>query len=130
MPIKFLMHESGQYFTPKFEGLISDAELVPSYEKFYNSYAKSAFFCPELHELCDLTDADLSQLTNYGLKALADWAEEFYKMYGITEKKTAILLPPEAPGVPALFYEFWTEASPEYVKVFRNRNEAIKWLTE
>ncbi|MCP3899059.1 MAG: hypothetical protein GY707_04915 [Desulfobacteraceae bacterium] len=130
MSIKFLIHESGQYFTPKFEDLISDAELVSSYEKFYDSYEKSASFCPGLHELCDLTGADLSQLTSYGLKALSDWAEEFYKMHGVTEKRTAILLSPEAQSVSAVFYEFWTEASPEYVKIFRNQTEAIKWLTE
>ncbi len=130
MPITFLKHEHKQYFIAKWESIIYDSELITSYEKFYTDFEKSGDWEPETPELVDIIDADLSQVTQTGLKKLAQWGEALHRGQGISEKKTAILLPPEAPSVPALFYEFWTEASPEHVRLFRTRSEAINWLIE
>ena len=130
MPIKFLKHEHRQYFTAKWESIIYDFELVSSCEKFYADFEKSGDWDPEIPELVDIIGADLSQVTQTGIKNLAQWSEALHRGHGISEKKTAIVLPPEGLSVPALFYEFWTEASPELVRLFRTRSKAIGWLTE
>ncbi len=74
---------------------------------------------PGLLELAYFKGADLSQVTNYQI--LLD---------GISEKKNAVLLCTEHPSLPVFFYELCADSSPENVKVFRNQDEAIDWLTE
>ncbi len=92
MPIKFLKHESGQCYTAKWESIIYDSELIPSYEKFYADFEKSDDWYPELPELVDIIDTDLSHVTQTGQKKLAQWGEALHRRHGILKKKTAILL--------------------------------------
>lgn len=130
MPIKFSKHESNKYYTAKWESIIYDSELIPAYEHFYNLLENSSDWTPELPELVDIVEADLSFVSQKALKELAEWGEALHKGHGIPEKKTAILLLKNNSNVPALFYELWTTDSPELVKLFSNRKKAITWLTE
>ncbi len=130
MPIKFLKHESRQYYTAKWDGIIYDSEPIPSYEKFYTDFEKSNDWNPELPELVNLIDADLSYISQAGLKKLADWGEALHRRHKILEKKTAILLLPKDSSVPALFYELLSNNSPEHIRIFRKRDEAIDWLIQ
>jgi hypothetical protein len=130
MPIKFLDQESKQYHTTKWEGVIYDDELIPSYERFFANFENSGNQDSKLIELVDLIDADFFHVTQTGLKEMAQWGQAFHMQHNIPEKKTAVLLPQEGESVVALFYKLWVAEFPEHVKIFRHRDKAIDWLTK
>jgi hypothetical protein len=131
MPINFFNQEHSNYYNTKYEGKIYDDELVPSYERFYANLEKSENRGLELHELADLTNADLSYLTQMGVKEIAQWKTALYTQNKISEKKIAIIIHQDASNLAVpLFYEEWIAESPELIKFFSNKDEAIDWLAK
>ncbi len=126
MPITITLHESKQYIIAKYEGKVTDAELIPAYADFLAQDAAYA----SLPELSDISSADLSGVSHRGLTELAKWSEQFFLDHGVKASKTAMYNPPGANyKSQAVIYEAWTVGSPENCKTFANREEAIRWLT-
>lgn len=124
MPITITIHESGQYCISKYEGKITDEELIPAYFAFYanNDVAVG------LPELADLSLADYSRLSHIGLLGLAYWSDRLLQKRGISAKKTAIYLSAGRDTTNALIYEVWKKGSPEIVRIFEDKDEAVRWL--
>ena len=126
MPITVTIHESKQFIIAKYEGKVTDAELIPAYANFFAQHACYA----ALPELSDISSADLSGVSHRGLTELATWTAQFFNDHGIKSSKTAMYNPPgENYKSQAVIYEAWTVGSPENCRTFASREEAIRWLT-
>jgi len=122
MPIRFKVDESGRYFVSHYEGSIEDAELVPSYSAFFSRPE----YLPGLHELADFSGADLSGVTIIGIRMFASWARAFYKKHGLQNVKLAAYFP-RGGNVEAIIYDVWSIDSAEHLRLFKDRDEAIRW---
>jgi hypothetical protein len=118
MPIIFsINHESG-YSISKFEGRISDEELLKAYEDFY----MGEYWRPNQNELVDLSNA--------GMRCLSKFAESVFKAHNILSVKTALYAPKDLLFGLSRIYEVISNGSPENVKVFRDILEAKIWLKQ
>jgi len=126
MPITITIHESGQYYVSKYEGEITDEELIPSYDAFY-TYNDVGVGFPEL---ADVSSSDASRVSRKGILKLAHWKKELHKKRGESSKKTAIYAPKSYGRANAVIYEAWTEGSSELVRLFEDKDEAVRWLME
>ena len=77
-----------------------------------------------MHELADFTEADLSGLTRTSIANLAQWMEAFYKKRCLGIVKLVACFPIHG-NVETIIYSVWQEGSPEHLRVFRNKDEAI-----
>jgi hypothetical protein len=126
MPIIFsINHESG-YSISKFEGRISDEELLKAYEDFY----MGEYWRPNQNELVDLSNADLTEITTEGMRCLSKFAESVFKAHNILSVKTALYAPKDLLFGLSRIYEVISNGSPENVKVFRDILEAKIWLKQ
>jgi hypothetical protein len=126
MSIVISMHESGQYLVARFSGRISDGELRPAYESFYNSHDVPTNF----PELCDLSKADMDGLTHRGLIAFAEWVQELLRLRGDTARKTAYFLPGLSGRSKVIIYETLMHESPEITRTFSKLDDAVRWLVD
>jgi len=126
MAIKFEVHESCPYFISYWEGAITNSELIPSYSSFF----ESSDWNPGLHELADLTKVDMSQVTTGGMIDLANWTEDFYREKEVRCVKAAVLISQGRGESRPLIYQAWAVQSPEQIRIFQDRAEAVGWLTE
>ncbi len=105
---------------------MDDAQLFEFYGEFLNK--------PELKplkpEFVDLSEADMTRVTTNGLVELSRMMKDNYLQLGVDLVKTAVYSPDDMPFGLARMYEAWSESSPELVRVFRNRQQAIEWLCE
>ncbi len=85
---------------------------------------------PTMLELVDLTDADLSRVTADGLADLAEAVSAEFEKAGISVSKTAVYSSVDLPFGLARQYEAYTFESPETVQVFRDRDAALRWLSD
>ena len=126
MPLHFSSQPEKPYFVTRFVGLIEDAQLFEYYGDVYSR--------PELQpmkaEFVDLSEADMTQVTTHGLEALAKSIAETFSNLGIESIKSAIYSSSDLPFGLGRVYQAWSDSSPELVKVFRDREEAIDWLCE
>ena len=125
MPIQFTVNEKENYFTAKWDGLLSDTELIPSYEYFFNSKDWHS----GLNELADLSTVDFSEISCDAIVLLSRYAKTFYISHDITVVKTATYCIEEAGKGFAKIYDIWTKDSPEYFRIFNDKQKAIFWLT-
>ena len=126
MPLHFSPEPEQPYFVTRFVGQIDDSQLFEYYGRVYSH--------PELQptkaEFVDLSDADMRQVTTRGLEALAKDIEKIFSKLGIESIKTAVYSPSDMPFGLGRVYQAWADSSPELVRVFRDRREAIDWLCE
>lgn len=120
------MHESGQYLVARFSGHVSDGELRPAYEGFYNSHDVPTNF----PELCDLSRANMDGLTHRGLISFAEWVQELLRVRGETARKTAYFLPGFPGRSKVIIYETLMHESPEITRTFSRLDEAVRWLID
>jgi hypothetical protein len=126
VPISLSIHESGEYIVAKFRGKVTDSELRPAYEDFYKSHDVPNNF----PELCDLSTADLSGLTQPGLTTFATWVQELFLRRGETARKTAYFLPGHLGRTKVIIYETLMVESPEITRTFSNLDAAVRWLAD
>ena len=85
---------------------------------------------PAMYELVDLSEADLNSITGHGLAGLADAVAGIFEDAGVSTSRTAVYSLRDMPFGLARIYEAYTHESPESVQVFRDRNEALRWLID
>jgi hypothetical protein len=124
MPISFSINPKNGYSIAKFEGRISDEELLNAYKAFYTGKD----WWPGQNELVDFSDADLKEITVEGMRNLAEFAESVFKAHNIPLVKTALYAPKDFPFGLSRMYEAISYESPENVRVFRDIVEAEMWL--
>ena len=117
-------HEAG-YFVNHYKGALTDANLLNDWKSIFNS----GVWRPDKNELADLSEADLSSLTNDGIKAIAyyfnDMATENNIIY---MKRTAIYAPKTLNFGLSRMYSAFAHSSSQYIEIFRKREKAIQWL--
>lgn len=124
MPITFVMNHDDGYLEINYKGQISDSEVLIAYESYFNSNdAISAS-----NDLTDLSEADLSYLSKDAIQELSDYIISLYNKTGITSLKTAIYAPESLQFGLSRMYETLSFTTPQDIKVFKDREKAIKWL--
>ena len=104
-------------------GQVSDADLVLEYRRLYEDDE----WKPGAHELVDVREADLVNVSSRGLKTLAGVMGEY--LVGFEgEFKTAVLTSGDLTFGLGRVYEAYSAESPETVQVFRDPREALAWL--
>ena len=124
MPVNFESHSDENYFLSIWTGKVTDTELVESYKRFFNSLE----WIPGMNELADLSNLDLSEVTQEGLRDLAEFAKELYERNNMKDTITAAYCPHDLQFGMLRVYEALAEESPEAVKVFRDFDKAKEWL--
>ena len=124
MPITFSINLKAGYFLSKYRGVITDALLLSSYQDFH----EGDNWVPGLHELADLSQADMTRVTETGLRKLSEYVESVYREHGQSYIKTAAFAPTDLPFGIARMYEVFSSKSPEYLQVFRLIDDAESWL--
>ena len=120
IPITFLRG----YFISKYEGTISDEEVLNAYNDFFQGKE----WRPGLNELADLSDANVSLITNQGISRLVELNKRVFKAHNIDSVKTAVYAPEDLPFGLARMYSILAEDSPENIDVFRDFFEAKSWI--
>ncbi len=125
MSITIEINHEADYFVSHYKGAIADADLLNDWKSIFNS----GVWRPDKNELADLSEADLSSLSNDGIKALAyyfnDMATENNNTY---MKKTAIYAPKILNFGLARMYSAFAHSSSQYIDIFREREKALQWL--
>ena len=93
MPIKFQVKPLEGYFISKWFGTILNNEILSSYEKFFENDE----WIPELNELADFSQVDMSKIHNFVLMNLSKYAEDIYNKKGTKEVKVAVYAPKDFP---------------------------------
>ena len=108
------------------DGKITDEELFSSYRDFY----LSKDWTPDTHKLCDLSNADLSNISADCIISIAEFTKGFFKEQGIDSIRSAAYCPQDLDYGYIRMYQAYAEDSPEEMQVFRDPDEALKWLEE
>ena len=108
------------------DGKITDEELFSSYRDFY----LSKDWTPDTHKLCDLSNADLSGISADCIISIAEFTKGFFKEQGIETIRSAAYCPQDLDYGYIRMYQAYAEDSPEEMQVFRDPDEALKWLEE
>ena len=125
MSISFIVKPDAGYFISKYTGKITDRVLLSSYRRFHEGND----WIPGLHEFADLSEADMTAVTQNGLRELSAYIESVYRKYGQSFIKTAAYAPADLPFGIARVYEALSSDSPEQLKAFRDVQDAMTWLS-
>jgi hypothetical protein len=123
MPISFKIYEDHGLFLSSWIGTISDSDLISSYKQLL----EDENFKPGLHELADARKAEMSGVTTEGFRKLSAMVESHLagKCHSF---KTAVIAPEGFTYGMSRMYEIISYQNTETVRVFREPDEAIKWL--
>ena len=107
----------------KVDGLINVNELKEMLAAFY----KSPEYDPDMNVLWDLWDADFSSVTSEEVKSLTRMVEKHWGQ-GRKSKAALIVSGDLDYGLSRMYEILLSGSSPNNVMVFRNYDEAEKWL--
>jgi len=124
MAIIFTVNLRRNYFVSKYEGRISYAEALDKWKNFLEGKE----WVPGQNEFVDLSKAQLNEVTVEDLMNLASYIEDIYIKNSIEKIKVAVYAPNDLPFGIARMYSAYADESPELVHVFRDKEEAIRWL--
>ncbi len=105
---------------------MTDEEILAGYLEFLSGDEWS----PVMYELVDLSEADLREVTATGLAELAEAVAGVFEQAGVSTSRTAVYSARNMPFGLARIYEAYTFESPESVQVFRDRDQALRWLID
>jgi len=126
MPIIFSMNHEDGYFIAQYKGAISDEALLDEWKSYLNRFDS----IQGINQLADLSDADLSGLTVSGIQALSDYFNLISRETNFTSMKIAIYAPEALSFGLSRMYEALTDDIGQAIEVFKDRKEAIRWLTQ
>jgi hypothetical protein len=123
MAILFTLNESHGLFISSWLGTISDADLIPAYERLFATEG----WKPGFNEIADVREADMAGVTSKGMRQLAMMVESYLR--GRCEGfKTAVVAHEDLPFGMARIYAALSDQSPESVRVFRDLKAALEWI--
>ncbi len=129
MPITFeYRHGPGSYLTVTFSGNISSQELIAAWKNFLESDQ----WIPGSSVLDDLSNADMSTFKYDDITDYVDFVESFLKAKGRSgiAPKIALYAPVTLNfGLARTFDGIGVDIAGA-IKVFKDRQKAIDWLTE
>lgn len=125
MPLQLFLESDLPFAETRYVGAIDDAQLMG----FYRGLYRRPEFATIRAELVDLSEADLSLVSGSGLSELAELISDELARLNIPSMRTAVYAPSDLPFGVARIYAAWSELSPEEVRVFRDRDDAIRWLS-
>jgi len=123
MAILFTVNESHGLFLSSWLGAMSDADLIPAYERLFATEG----YKPGFNEICDCREADFAGVTSAGMRQLATMIGN-YLSGRCEEFKTAVVAPEDLPFGMARVYGALTDQSSENVRVFRELKTALEWI--
>ena len=126
MPVRFSVMSGSKHVKVMLDGKITDEELFSSYRDFY----LSKDWTPDTHKLCDLSTADLSGISADCIIRIAEFTKSFFKEQGIESIRSAAYCPQDLDYGYIRMYQAYAEDSPEEMQVFRDPDEALRWLEE
>lgn len=126
MPITFSVDLAGNFFISRYVGILSIEEMLGAAKDFFEGEE----WIPGQNELVDFSKANLSKITSYDMRRLANYSREVYEKHDIYDVKVAVYAPEDLPFGIARIYEAIAYNSPENLMVFRNIEEAKAWLKE
>ncbi len=122
MPIACRMDSDLRLTVTTWSGQVGDAEAIAAYVTLFSNPDWSSGF----RELTDLRRADLSKLTTLALATILDITRRV-----ITPEhrlRTAVIASEQMPVSLARMYERLASETPEEIKVFRGKAQALSWL--
>jgi hypothetical protein len=123
MPISFKIYEDREFFLSTWSGVISDSDLLSSYKQLL----EDDNFQPGFHELIDLRNTQTIDATAEGYRQLSTMVEGH--VFGQCDGfKTAVIAPKDHLFGMSRMYEMISDGNTETVMVFKDPNEAVKWL--
>lgn len=123
--ITFQIIKDDKMFISTWNGKLSDEDLLVSYRSLFdNEEYKQGY-----HEIADMTCGDLSEVTSNGMRALAVLISQKLGT-NCPPFKTAVIAPRDVDYGMSRIYEVFSSESPENVRVFRRKEEAILWIKE
>ncbi len=126
MPLHLHLEPGVSFIVTRYIGVIEDEQLMAYYRDIYRRPDLEQFHT----ELVDLSEADMGRVSVEGLSDLAAFIDLELSHSDDVSTRTAIYAPHDLPFGVARMYEAWSSSSPEEVRVFRGRDEAIRWLNE
>jgi len=126
MPVRFSVMPNSKHVKVTLDGQITDEELFSSYRDFY----MSKDWTPEMHKLCDLSNADLTGISPDCIIRIAEFTSGFFRDRGIESIRSAAYCPQDLDYGYIRMYQAYAQDSPEEMKVFRDLDEAKAWLEE
>ena len=105
--------------------LINVDELIEKLEKFY----KSSNYDPKMNSLWDLRDADFSSVTSKQVHSAMEMVKKNWSQEGTV--RAALLVSKDLDyGLSRMYAILMDGATSGKVMVFRNYDEAVKWIKE
>ena len=123
MTIKYRIHEDLALVVTRFLDSVSDDEFVGSYKRLLNDPAMR----PGYNELADLRECKNFTITMGGMQQVGRMTETFLLDHP-EGMRTAVIAPKSLNFALARMYEMWNDPTSESVMVFRDPDEAKKWL--
>ena len=123
MTIRYRIHEGLRLVVTQYLNTVTDDTFVSSYEHLLNDPAMQ----PGFSELVDLSEAENLKITSAGMQKAGRLIETFLR--GQSEgMRTAVFAPFDRGFGLARMYEMLNDRSTESVMVFRDLDEAMRWL--
>jgi hypothetical protein len=125
MPISYQIDERAGRVNLQFSGTVTDADLMSTFHQLYHDPRHRV----GMGELTDCRQVERVEITTDGLQRLAE-ATGGTLDGPATTWKVAVVVPPHSDLLFGLsrMYELLREGSPEHVRVFRDLDEAERWL--
>jgi len=124
MAVRFHVERDENYFISIWTGKITDQEILDAYKRFYTGPTWS----PGMHELVDLADADFAEVTPAAIASLAAYVAKTLEEHGVQSSRAAVFCGRDLEYGVARMYDVFSEGSPEYSRVFRDREKARAWV--
>lgn len=124
MPLTFQTPKDKNYFTAIWTGRVSESEMVEGYRSFLSTHDDMGHF----KEFCDMSDAELSEITLKGLKQLSALIREYCERNHVEDARCACYIPKPINRSTMALYDATSQESAETTRVFSTEEEALAWL--
>ncbi len=122
MPIKFDVNHAQTYYRAKWQGQITDEDLINAYKAFFAGQE----WVPGYNSVVDMSELDATALTTGGVRALASLVKTTFEPHNI-HPKIAVYAPYDLPYGLSRMYSVEVNTF-ETHRTFRDMEELFEWL--
>jgi len=122
MAITFEINHSESYYVAKWQGRLTDEEVISVYKAFFNNGG----WIPGYNALTDMSEFDGTAITNEGMGALQKLAEKTFSQHDV-HPKVAVYAPRDLPFGLSRMYSAQVESFVSHA-AFRDKEKALEWL--